>query len=167
VIIQTGESIKREAVYGDVNGGREQRTLVEADPMNVMVIQHGLLNYPAPLHRPSLLYGWNGYRSITIQNINNGKNLEMRKPTWDLRRLLGKAWSAPESAPTKCEQFVHYITLLITLHPSRTIRCSPIRTSMDLAQRHPRKPDQTQEEEWAQTEGYISIYVRPIHCSCY
>jgi hypothetical protein len=48
VIIQTGESIKREAVYGDVNRGREQRTLVEADTMDVMVIQHGLLNYQHP-----------------------------------------------------------------------------------------------------------------------
>jgi hypothetical protein len=64
------ESIKREAVYGDVDGGRGQRTLVEADPMDVMVIRHGLLNYPTPIHRPSLLYGWNGYRSITTQNIS-------------------------------------------------------------------------------------------------
>jgi hypothetical protein len=58
VIIQTGESIKREAVYQHVNGGREQRMLVEADPMDIMVIRQGLLNYPTPL---PLLYGWDGY----------------------------------------------------------------------------------------------------------
>jgi hypothetical protein len=38
VIIQTGESIKRETVYGHVNGGREQRSLVERDPVDVMII---------------------------------------------------------------------------------------------------------------------------------
>jgi hypothetical protein len=147
VIIQTGESIKYEAVYWHVNGGREQRTLVEADPMDVMVIRHGLLNYPTPLHRPSLLYRWDGYRSITTWNISNDKTLETREPMWDLRILLGKTRSAQESAPTKREQFIHYSTPLSTLHPSRTIRCSPVRTSADLAQRHPRKPDQTQEKE--------------------
>jgi hypothetical protein len=31
MIIQTGESIKHKAVYGDMDGGREQRTLIEAD----------------------------------------------------------------------------------------------------------------------------------------
>jgi hypothetical protein len=41
VIIQMGEGIKREAVYRHVNGCREQRMLVEADPMDVMVIRHG------------------------------------------------------------------------------------------------------------------------------
>jgi hypothetical protein len=133
MIIQTGESIKCEAVYRHINGGREQRTLVEADPMDVMVIRHGLLNYPTPLHRPSLLYRWDSYRSITTQNISNDKTLEMREPTWDLRILLGKTRSAQELAPTKHERFVHYITPLSTLHPSRTIRCSPVWTSTDLA----------------------------------
>jgi hypothetical protein len=38
VIIQMREGIKHEAVHGHVHGGREQRTLVEADPMDVMVI---------------------------------------------------------------------------------------------------------------------------------
>jgi hypothetical protein len=54
VNIQMGESIKRKAVYGDVDGGREQRTLIEADPMDVVVIGHGLLNYSnnCPLTSP-------------------------------------------------------------------------------------------------------------------
>jgi hypothetical protein len=68
VIIQTRESIKCEAV--NVDGGRKQRMLIKADPMDVMVIQHGLLNYSIPIQRPSLLYGWNGYRSITTRNIS-------------------------------------------------------------------------------------------------
>jgi hypothetical protein len=61
MIIQAGEYMKHKTVYWYINGGREQRTLVEADPMDVMVIRHGLLNYPTPIYRPSLLYRWNSY----------------------------------------------------------------------------------------------------------
>jgi hypothetical protein len=60
VIIQTGESIERKAVYGDIDGGRKQRTLIEADPMDVVVIGHELLNYSnnRPLTSPFIWTGW-------------------------------------------------------------------------------------------------------------
>jgi hypothetical protein len=60
------EGIKREAVYGDVNWSREQRLFVEGNPVDVMVIGHGLLNYPTPPHQPVPLYWWNSNRSIAV-----------------------------------------------------------------------------------------------------
>jgi hypothetical protein len=38
VIIQTGESVKRNTVHGYEDGGGEQRLFVEGDPVDAMVI---------------------------------------------------------------------------------------------------------------------------------
>jgi hypothetical protein len=38
VVMQTGESIKCEKVHRHKDGGREQRSLVEGDPVDAMVI---------------------------------------------------------------------------------------------------------------------------------
>jgi hypothetical protein len=39
------KGVKREAIHRHEDGSGEQRTLIEADPMDVVVIGHGLLNY--------------------------------------------------------------------------------------------------------------------------
>jgi hypothetical protein len=40
IIQQTGESVKSEAVDSQRYGGRENRLLIESDPVGVMVIGH-------------------------------------------------------------------------------------------------------------------------------
>jgi hypothetical protein len=45
VIVQTRKGVEREAIHGHKDGNGEQRTFIEADPMDVVVIGHGLLNY--------------------------------------------------------------------------------------------------------------------------
>jgi hypothetical protein len=40
-----GESVKHETVHGHMDGGVEERLFVETDPVGIMVIRHGLLNY--------------------------------------------------------------------------------------------------------------------------
>jgi hypothetical protein len=42
---QSGQSVERITVHWHVDGNRETRALIEADPMNVVVIGHGVLNY--------------------------------------------------------------------------------------------------------------------------
>jgi hypothetical protein len=39
-IRQTGQSIKGEAIHGHINGGREERSFIKTDPMNIVVIRH-------------------------------------------------------------------------------------------------------------------------------
>jgi hypothetical protein len=46
VLRQMGESVESKTVHG----GREKRSLVKGNPVGMMVIGHGLLNYPKPLH---------------------------------------------------------------------------------------------------------------------
>jgi hypothetical protein len=45
VIVQTRKGVEHEAIHGHKDGSGEQRTFIEADPMDVVVIGHGLLNY--------------------------------------------------------------------------------------------------------------------------
>jgi hypothetical protein len=62
MIIQTRKGVKHEAIHRHENRSGEQRTFIEGDPMDVVVIGHGLLNYSnKTIHRPLLLYGQNGY----------------------------------------------------------------------------------------------------------
>jgi hypothetical protein len=52
---QTGQSIERETVHWHIDRGREERSFIKADPVDVMVIRHDLLNYPTSSSDP-LLY---------------------------------------------------------------------------------------------------------------
>jgi hypothetical protein len=45
MLIEMGKGIECKAVHGHVNWGREERMLVKANPVDVIVIRHGLLNY--------------------------------------------------------------------------------------------------------------------------
>jgi hypothetical protein len=49
VVDQTRKGIKSDAVQRYKSRGGEQRLFEERDPMDAMVIGHGLLNYPTPL----------------------------------------------------------------------------------------------------------------------
>jgi hypothetical protein len=44
MIIETGESIEHKAVHRHVNWSREETVLVKANPVDVVVIGHGILN---------------------------------------------------------------------------------------------------------------------------
>jgi hypothetical protein len=49
VIVQTRQSIKSDAVQGYKSRSGEQRLFEERDPVDAVVIGHGVLNYPTPL----------------------------------------------------------------------------------------------------------------------
>jgi hypothetical protein len=49
VVGQTRKGIESDAVQRYKSRGGKQRLFEERDPMDVMVIGHGLLNYPTPL----------------------------------------------------------------------------------------------------------------------
>jgi hypothetical protein len=49
VVGQTRQGIESNAVQGYKSRSGEQRLFEERDPMDAMVIGHGLLNYPPPL----------------------------------------------------------------------------------------------------------------------
>jgi hypothetical protein len=49
VIGQTRQSIESDAVQGYKRRSREQRLFEERDPVDAVVIGHGVLNYPTPL----------------------------------------------------------------------------------------------------------------------
>jgi hypothetical protein len=49
MISQTRKGIESDAVQRHKNRGGKQRLFEEGDPMEAMVIGHGLLNYPTPL----------------------------------------------------------------------------------------------------------------------
>jgi hypothetical protein len=49
VVSQTRKGVKSDAVQRYKSRGGKQRLFEERDPMDAMVIGHGLLNYPTPL----------------------------------------------------------------------------------------------------------------------
>jgi hypothetical protein len=49
VVGQTRKGVESDAVQRYKSRGGKQRLFEERDPMNAMVIGHGLLNYPTPL----------------------------------------------------------------------------------------------------------------------
>jgi hypothetical protein len=68
-----GKGIECEAVHGHIDRGREKRPLVEANPVDIVVIRHGLLNYSNthPLTSPFILteqllkYHYSGHQQTT------------------------------------------------------------------------------------------------------
>jgi hypothetical protein len=102
VIIQTRKGVEREAIHRHEDRSGEQRTFIEADPMDVVVIGHGLLNYSnKTIHQPLPLYGQNGYRSIPIRNIsrmNPWRRQNKRRINKDYRSRHGtpRKWLQPE-----------------------------------------------------------------------
>jgi hypothetical protein len=49
VVGQTRKGVESDAVQRYKSRGGKQRLFEERDPMDVMVIGHGVLNYPTPL----------------------------------------------------------------------------------------------------------------------
>jgi hypothetical protein len=49
VVGQTRQSVESDAVQGYKRRGGEQRLFKERDPVDAVVIGHGVLNYPTPL----------------------------------------------------------------------------------------------------------------------
>jgi hypothetical protein len=49
VVVQTRQSIESDAVQGYKRRGGERRLFKEGDPVDAVVIGHGVLNYPTPL----------------------------------------------------------------------------------------------------------------------
>jgi hypothetical protein len=49
VIGQARESVEGDTIHRYKGRGGKQRLLVEKNPVDAMVIGHGLLNYPTPL----------------------------------------------------------------------------------------------------------------------
>jgi hypothetical protein len=49
MIGQVREGVESNAVQRDESRGGEQRLFEERNPVDAMVIGHGLLNYPTPL----------------------------------------------------------------------------------------------------------------------
>jgi hypothetical protein len=49
VVGQTRQSIESDTVHGYKRRGREQQLFKERDPVDAVVIGHGVLNYPTPL----------------------------------------------------------------------------------------------------------------------
>jgi hypothetical protein len=52
VVRQTGKGVKCETVHRHIDGGRKERLLVESNLVDMVVIRHGLLNYPYPSNDP-------------------------------------------------------------------------------------------------------------------
>jgi hypothetical protein len=53
---KTRESIEDETVHSNGVRGGEHRTIIESEPVGIMVIRHWRLNYLVPLHQPFPLY---------------------------------------------------------------------------------------------------------------
>jgi hypothetical protein len=62
---QTRERIEGGTIYGYKNRGRETRLGEELDPVDVMVIGHGSLNYPIPSN-DSHLYTCGTVREVSL-----------------------------------------------------------------------------------------------------
>jgi CobQ-like glutamine amidotransferase family enzyme len=62
---QTRERIKGSTIYGYENRGRETRLGKELDPVDVVVIGHGSLNYPLPSNN-SHLYTWGTVTEVSL-----------------------------------------------------------------------------------------------------
>jgi hypothetical protein len=122
LIGQTGQSVERETIHGHINRGREERSFIKVDPMDVVVIRHDLLNYPNTLQQPSPLYPRIGQRSITSEMKVRQRmgQKELKGQTWDQQTQGRVIWDAPGSTPTRCRQSVHFVTPSTTT--SRPIR---------------------------------------------
>jgi hypothetical protein len=94
---QTGQSVECETIHGHINGGREERSFIKADPMDIVVIGHDLLNYPNTLQKPSPLYPRISQRSITsekkVRQRMGQKEWEGRM--WDQQTQGRAIWDAP------------------------------------------------------------------------
>jgi hypothetical protein len=62
---QTRERIKGSTIHGYENRGREMRLGEEFDPVDVVVIGHGSLNYPTPTNN-SHLYIWGTVTEVSL-----------------------------------------------------------------------------------------------------
>jgi hypothetical protein len=49
VVVQTRQSIESDAVQGHKRRGGKRQLFKEGDPVEAVVIGHGVLNYPTPL----------------------------------------------------------------------------------------------------------------------
>jgi hypothetical protein len=79
VIIQMGESIEHETVYRHINGSGEQGSFVETDPVNVMIIRHGLLTILHP-SIDTLLYTCGTVTEVLLSDtLATSQPLEMRE----------------------------------------------------------------------------------------
>jgi hypothetical protein len=142
VIVQTRESVECEAIHGHVDGSGEQRTFIKADPMDVVVIGHGLLNYSnKTIHRPLPLYGRNNYRSIPIRNVNRvnpwrRQNKRRINEDYRSRHRTPQKWLQPNA----WDSIVSY-TLSEQRMPLIEYDNSQHRATSDLMQGHPSKSD--------------------------
>jgi hypothetical protein len=62
---QTGQSIECETIHRHIDGGREERSFIEMNPVNVVVIGHKLLNYPIP-SSDLLLYTLGSVKEVSL-----------------------------------------------------------------------------------------------------
>jgi hypothetical protein len=45
MLVETGKGVERKAIHWYIHRSREERVFVETNPVDVVVIGHGLLNY--------------------------------------------------------------------------------------------------------------------------
>jgi hypothetical protein len=62
---QAGQSVERKTIHRHVDGGREERSFIEMNPMDIVVIRHDLLNYPTPSSDP-LLYTLGSVKDVSL-----------------------------------------------------------------------------------------------------
>jgi hypothetical protein len=142
VIIQTRKGIKCEAIHGHEDGSGEQRTFIETDPMDVVVIGHGLLNYSnKTIHRPLPLYGRNGYRSIPIWNVsrmNPWRQQNKRGINEDYRSRHGtpRKWLQPDARDSITSYILSEQRMSLIEYDD-----SQHWATLDLMQGHPSKSD--------------------------
>jgi hypothetical protein len=63
---ETRESIKSEAVHGNGDRIGEHRTLIESEPMGIVVIRHWRLNYPETPSIDPVLYTLESVKGVSL-----------------------------------------------------------------------------------------------------
>jgi hypothetical protein len=106
-IIQTklGEGVEGETVNSDRDRSREHGTLIESEPVGMVVIGHWRLNYLGSLHLSLPLYLQLSQGHITFRtssdNRRRGRRMELEGQTWDWPTLLGKVRNTQGSVQAK------------------------------------------------------------------
>jgi hypothetical protein len=163
IVRQMRKGIKGITVNGHEDRSREVGIFIEFDPVGVMIIRHGTLNYLHTFH--PTLYMTSSVTDVSLSRSKDNGTNRRRIMNVGLTKIIGDGMERPGIGSSEVLTICSLRDSLRTTSMLIGAKDSPKWTLMDLAKGDPCEPNKTKEEQHPHAKGDIAIYVCPLHYS--